>query len=128
MTVMGWQHLWAEAMALCAQEPPPIQIALLLAVAFTALMVLEGLRANFLPRRKEPARQSVLTNATGDELVRPSPHANVSPQQTIAKFDAPQHPYSPARTTTSPKRKPAHSILRTQAILRPTIRNRTVKG
>ncbi len=128
MTVTGWQHLLAEAMTLGAQQPPPIQIALLLAAAFAVLMIVEGLRASFLPQRQEPARHSVPVVTIRDEPVRPSPHANVSPQQTIAKFGAPQHPYPPVRTTTSPKRKTAHSILRTQPILRPTIRNRKVKG
>ena len=46
-----WKQIWTIASAIIARQPPPIQIFLWLGVAFVALMLLEGLRASFLPRR-----------------------------------------------------------------------------
>lgn len=47
----GWREI-AEAVAgMVAKEPPFIEIVIGLSVVFAALMILEGLRASFVPRR-----------------------------------------------------------------------------
>lgn len=46
-----WKEIWTLASAMIARQPPPIQIVVGLCAAFVALMVVEGLRASFLPRR-----------------------------------------------------------------------------
>ena len=50
-----WHDIGTRIVGLVAKEPPFIQIAVSLAVAFTALMILEGLRASFVPRRSQEA-------------------------------------------------------------------------
>lgn len=52
MSIAGWKEIWTLFLKMVAAEPPMMQIAIWLGVAFGALMVLEGLRANFFPRRK----------------------------------------------------------------------------
>jgi hypothetical protein len=47
----GWREIGISIADLVAKEPPYIQIAIGLSVAFIALMILEGLRASFVPRR-----------------------------------------------------------------------------
>jgi hypothetical protein len=46
-----WHEIGVAITGMVAKEPPFIQIAIGLTVAFAALMILEGLRANFVPRR-----------------------------------------------------------------------------
>ncbi|HUO93624.1 MAG TPA: hypothetical protein VMU22_11905 [Rhizomicrobium sp.] len=66
-----WHDIGVRIAALLAKEPPHIQIAFGLATAFTALMILEGLRASFGPRRSEgtrrrpPAKPGVRSADTG---------------------------------------------------------------
>jgi hypothetical protein len=52
MSYAAWKDLGLRAVALISHEPPPTQIFIWLFIAFLALMVLEGLRANFLPARR----------------------------------------------------------------------------
>jgi hypothetical protein len=48
----GWSALFDRAWALIAVEPVQIQVVLLIAAAFLSVMVLEGLRLTFTPRRR----------------------------------------------------------------------------
>lgn len=47
----GWREIGIAIAGMVAKEPPYIQIAIGLFAAFVALMILEGLRASFVPRR-----------------------------------------------------------------------------
>lgn len=47
-----WKAVWDAAMVAVGHQPIEIRVGIGLAAAFLALMVLEGLRANFVPRRK----------------------------------------------------------------------------
>jgi len=52
----GWHEIGMSIADMVAKEPPYIQIAIGLAAAFLTLMILEGLRASFVPRRaSEPS-------------------------------------------------------------------------
>ena len=57
----GWNEVGVLVGKLFALEPPFVQICLLLAAAFSLLMVLEGLRATFASRHREPARSRPAT-------------------------------------------------------------------
>lgn len=57
MSIAGWKEIWTVFLKMVAAEPPMLQIIIWLGVAFGALMVLEGLRANFFPRRKSPPQR-----------------------------------------------------------------------
>lgn len=52
MSGVGWNKIWELVLKLVAQQPPAVEIAIVLAAAFSALMFVEGLRYNFVPRRK----------------------------------------------------------------------------
>jgi hypothetical protein len=47
-----WSALLGRAGALLAAEPVQIRIVIYLALAFLAVMILEGIRMSFLPRRR----------------------------------------------------------------------------
>jgi len=51
-----WKDVGDLIVRLVSREPPFVQILYVLGAAFTAVMVLEGVRANFLPARKHSAR------------------------------------------------------------------------
>jgi hypothetical protein len=53
----GWNEVGVLVGKLFALEPPFVQICLLLAAAFSLLMILEGLRATFAVRHDKPARR-----------------------------------------------------------------------
>lgn len=55
MSGAGWKDVFDLVVKLVAKEPPFGQIAIGLGAAFSALMFLEGLRANFFPRRCPPS-------------------------------------------------------------------------
>jgi hypothetical protein len=52
MSYAEWKDLGVHAVGLISREPPPAQIFIWLSIAFLVLMVIEGLRANFLPARR----------------------------------------------------------------------------
>ena len=53
---MDWREIGILIAGMVAKEPPYIQIVIGLSAAFIALMILEGLRASFVPRRtSEPS-------------------------------------------------------------------------
>ncbi|MBU6445253.1 MAG: hypothetical protein KGR48_15205 [Alphaproteobacteria bacterium] len=129
MTVTGWQHLWTEAMALYAQEPAPIQIALALAAAFTALMVLEGLRVSFLPQGKDRPMQDFIAAEAGHDRVAPQPHdSTFPPTRTSANFGPASAPSARASASFSPKHKARYPALRRQCATRPTIRRKQAES
>jgi hypothetical protein len=48
----NWSALFDRSVSLLATEPVPVRIFVYLALAFFATMILEGMRLNFLPRRR----------------------------------------------------------------------------
>ncbi|MGB8364892.1 MAG: hypothetical protein WCE20_10230 [Rhizomicrobium sp.] len=51
MSGASWKDIWTLIEKLVAEQPPFIQIAIGLGAAFSVLMFVEGLRANFFRRR-----------------------------------------------------------------------------
>jgi hypothetical protein len=50
MVTANWNDVWALAEKVMARESPFLQITIALGAAFSALMIVEGLRATFVPR------------------------------------------------------------------------------
>ena len=57
MSAAGWKDVLNLALGLIAREPAPAQIFIYLMIAFAALMIAEGLRANFFPWRPVSPRR-----------------------------------------------------------------------
>ena len=55
MISADWKAVWDALMVAYGHQPMEMRVGLALAAAFLALMVLEGLRASFLPPRHAPA-------------------------------------------------------------------------
>jgi hypothetical protein len=99
----GWREIGMAIADTVAKEPPYIQIAIGLSAAFIALMILEGLRASFVPRRKSEPSIRV-------QSARP------------AFRSAPGKAAKPPR---NPKR--SENIVKLHRATRPVIRRNTVK-
>ncbi len=69
MISADWKAVWDALMVAYGHQPIEMRVGLALAAAFLVLMVLEGLRASFLPRRPAPA---------------PAPRANAAPPPVVA--------------------------------------------
>jgi hypothetical protein len=52
MNTNAWIKLFGEAKALLASEPILTQVMVYLGLAFVTLMLIEGLRMSFMPRRR----------------------------------------------------------------------------
>jgi hypothetical protein len=52
MILSEWKTVWDTAVGVFAHEPIELQLAIGLSLAFMALMVVEGIRANFVPRQQ----------------------------------------------------------------------------
>jgi len=73
-----WYEIGMRIVGLVAKEPPFIQIAVSLAVAFAALMILEGLRASFAPRRSAEADARPVRSASAFPPSAPTKAARLS--------------------------------------------------
>lgn len=51
----GWADIWSLLLAHIGAQAIEVRILIGLGAAFTALMIVEGLRASFLPRRAMPS-------------------------------------------------------------------------
>jgi hypothetical protein len=60
MAHVGWDEIWKRALELLATEPIEVRIGVGLALALAAVMMLEGLRTTFRPRRPKPAPQQAM--------------------------------------------------------------------
>jgi hypothetical protein len=109
----GWREIGVLVADMVAKEPPFIQIAIGLSAAFVALMILEGLRASFVPRRisepsirfpsARPAFRSAPGNAKlprnakrSDNIVKPhrAPRPSIR-RNTAKKHEEPATPSLP---------------------------------
>jgi hypothetical protein len=109
MGVAGWQDIGVLIAQLVAKEPPYLQIAIGLCAAFTALMILEGLRASFLPRRDERGH-----SVAARHIAPPT----ASPFFRSAPANAAKLPRNPKRET---------NIVKSHRTPRPTIRRQASK-
>jgi hypothetical protein len=78
MSPAGWKEIVDLVFRLVAVQPPYLKIAIGLGVAFSVLMFIEGLRANFIPRRNE--KKPAASNAGRNEpskAVAPMPGSSV---------------------------------------------------
>ena len=57
MSHAGWDEIWKLALAQFSAQPIQLRIFAGLALAFGALMIVEGLRVSFFTGRRMPARQ-----------------------------------------------------------------------
>src|ERR1700722_10470500 len=103
----GWREIGMSIADMVAKEPPYIQIAIGLSAAFVALMILEGLRACFVPRRK-----------SGPSLRTARPRSVTPPFRSA--------PDNVAKLPRNPKRN--ENIVKLHRATRPTIRRNTVKA
>jgi hypothetical protein len=108
----GWSEVWHAVLALVAQEPPFVQIAIATSVVFVAVMALEGLRSSVLAmihaHRVAPPPLEAPKPAEPMELAMPA----ATPSRS---FSLPREP-----RTARPKR--IESPVRKFRELRPTIR------
>ena len=102
----GWREIGMAIADTVAKEPPYIQIAIGLSAAFIALMILEGLRASFVPRRTPSPSRHALRQRSATPLFRSAP-GNV------------------AKPPRNPKRP--ENIVKLHRATRPVIRRNTVK-
>jgi hypothetical protein len=100
----GWREIGMAIADMVAKEPPYIQIAIGLSVAFVALMILEGLRASFVPRRTSetsirfPSARPAFRSAPGNEKPPRNPKRSDNivkphraPRPTIRRNTAKKH-------------------------------------
>jgi len=119
MVHSSWGDVWRLALGVFAGQRIEVRILIGLLAAFLALMVIEGLRASFFPKRHE-------TPATPEPEERivfiskpPSPEAMALPQappQSFAARRANVPPPNPKRAVLSVRRhKPTRPIIRREA-------------
>lgn len=99
----AWREIGVSIGGIVAKEPPFIQIVIGLSIAFAALMILEGLRASFVPRRTSEPSIRILSARSA---YRSAPGNGAKPQRSI---------------------KRSENIVKPHRAPRPTIRRNTVK-
>lgn len=100
-----WREIGMLIGGVVAKQPPYIQIGIVLAAAFTTLMILEGLRASFGRRGT------------------PEPGIRVRPETAVAFRSAPGNA---AKLRYSPRRY--ENIVKPHRALKPVIRRNLVKA
>jgi len=78
-----WRDIWTVAYAVVARQPTPVPIFVWLGVAFFVLMIVEGLRASFLPRRFR--REGRLPEAMHAKELSPSSMARAKPEPIFVR-------------------------------------------
>jgi hypothetical protein len=118
MSHAEWKDVLDLALALIARESAPAQIFIFLLLAFTALMVLEGLRANFFPWRSVvPRRDKRRAQTLADGPVEASRAHASAPRETASVENRPRLQLSLAR----PVKRPSQGMRR-QKPTRPQIK------
>ena len=126
MSHAGWGDVWNLVLALMRAQPVQFQILMGLTVAFAAVMIVEGLRASFLPGYRTPPHLSYNRNSAP-----PKPAAATRASVSDAKLLAPRasasfRPREVERARSNLKRpKPRIS---THRAVRPKIRRVTLNG
>jgi hypothetical protein len=124
-----WGGIGKQVIGLIAAQPPFMQIAVVLGVAFCALMILEGLRANFLPKP-----QPKLPDLPAQKPRRPAPAASLPslpsddarPPGFRSAKTGEVRPASTTRTHASPVKRPTKR-LNPHRSMRPKIMRRAAQ-
>ena len=132
MDLSVWKPVWDQAVAVFAGEPMDVRVAMSLALAFLALMVLEGLRANFLPQHKPAAPK----RSPSPAAAIPSVNVAEPPPQSLAMphsfaptpHGAAQQTMPRARALVPRNRKRETARPRPHRSMRPTIRRMLEAG
>lgn len=116
MKTAGWNDVWHLGLTVFAQQSIELQIFIGLMAALSALMIIEGLRANFFPgRRAEALKPATVTIETFVTAAEPEHIIQAMPAATRS-FAATR----PPRVANFPKRSATRARL--QKAPRPTIR------
>ncbi len=115
----NWGDVWNLGLSVFAHQNIEVQILIGLGIAFGAVMILEGLRANFFPRRRaaaiqQAARPEEPMMMEGVAEAPPAPQAMAS--SSFAAYRAAGHPLSLKRKSASIRRhKAARPVIRHMA-------------
>jgi len=107
----SWSALLDRTVALLAAEPVPIWIFACLALAFLTVMILEGMRLNFLPRRR--LIRHLLLHAPGEDP------REIQASQVYAAVDS----LETEHTVSADAFKSKDRVFRSAGSLRPSIRS-----
>ena len=104
MSGSDWREIGVLIARMVVKQPPFVEIVICLGVAFFALMILEGLRASFVPRRAEHQP---------DRAERRSSRREGSAPARNAMANAVKPPPNPKRSTNTVKpHSPPRPIIR----------------
>lgn len=124
MNIAAWEDLWRSAVALFAREPIEFRIGAALVAAFLALMVLEGLRASFIPRRTKTELADVVTNPSSQKTsLAAEPQAGSASTKVFAVSggNTAPHAEAPIRKFAQHNRKRKRTTLRAHRNMLPKI-------
>lgn len=121
---MGWVAVWQLALKQFGAEAVEIQIAILVAAAFVALMILVGLRHAF--RSAEPESASPLPDVPRRVSVAPAPVAAVQ-AAPAAQASTPPQPFRLRKPSPRATRKCAKHTINRRRATRPLIRRELTK-
>jgi hypothetical protein len=119
MSHAGWGDVWNLTLAVVSAQTIPVQILIGLSAAFLAVMVLEGLRASFMPGYRAQPHHPYIRGSTGSTPPAPKPKASA-----VETYSLPMPtPFRPRQTE-----RPNYNLKRTKlhvshhSAARPTIR------
>jgi hypothetical protein len=116
MSDAGWGEVWKLALAQYGAQSIQFRILIGLAIAFTILMILEGLRISFLAGRRLPAPQHEVAEPL--PVKKPVKKADGAETRAFAVSSEPFRPRAPGRAYNPKTTKPRVSRHRAA---RPTI-------
>ena len=114
----GWKNVLDLLLALIGREPAPMQIFIYLMAAFAALMILEGLRANFFPWRSVVPRRDKRRLQQVTAVLAEAPLREASAPRDMSSNANPQRA---KLALARPVKRPTQGIRR-QKPMRPQIR------
>ena len=117
MSHAGWDEIWKLALAQFGAQPIQFRIFAGLALAFGALMIVEGLRVSFVTGHRMPARQSAPVEIRPrKKLVRKVAVAAAHPVQAVPG------PFRPRALLPANNPKRANDHINHHSPIRPKIR------
>lgn len=131
MNVAAWENLWRSAVTLFAHEPIQFRVGAVLAVVFLALMVAEGLRASFVPRRNQAEPPRAIKKPSHQVVPPASEPPQVAASTKVFALplgNATPHAYEPARKPAQYNRKREPAGPRAQRNILPKIRRMVTDG
>ncbi|HEV2563054.1 MAG TPA: hypothetical protein VGT78_13025 [Rhizomicrobium sp.] len=85
MQTAGWSDVWHLGLVVFSYQSIELQIFIGLMAALSALMIVEGLRANFFPRRRAEALKPATVTIETEQVIQAMPtrsFAATRPQMT----------------------------------------------